>query len=269
MTRPTSGHPSLLWPDPPPHYVSCTIPLHWGNQFNIQAHSKQNNRFFWLLYMTKDQGAYLTKATVTNCLPTHADFNQNIKFFDTYEEMLRAWRKFCFQRHRRCPAHFACHTPCALHLGATTNPLENATAAAASAMKAAHAAGDALAHAEETQRAANRTLHSLRVQGALQYDELPTPRIGPSAPRGRFAARMVQGRGRGGGVGGSPPSARAAAAESSAAAAASTTASSPGRRYTAATCGPIPPTPCSCPLLFVTPSLHIALHCLRVPLCRK
>ncbi|KAJ7043623.1 hypothetical protein C8F04DRAFT_1175400 [Mycena alexandri] len=229
MTRPTCGHPSELWPNPPPHYVSCTTPVHWGPKFDIPAHNKRANRFFWLLYMTQAQGAYPTKALALAHLPAHADADLYIEFFDTHQAMLWAWRKFCFHRHGHCPQHLACHTACLHHPPATSNAVQNATTAAAHATNTARAVSDALAHAQENARAANQTLHALRIQAD------PSPHAGHDARRAGFAARLPTGRGRGGGMAGSNSSPRAKVAASSAAAAAAPGAAgaSPARRYLA------------------------------------
>ncbi|KAJ7017536.1 hypothetical protein C8F04DRAFT_1200375 [Mycena alexandri] len=129
--------------------------------------------------------------------------------------MLWAWRKFCFHRHGHCPQHLACHTACLHHPPATSNAVQNATTTAAHATKTARAVSDALAHAQENARAANQTLHTLRIQAD------PSPHAGHDARRTGFAACLPTGRGRGGGMAGSNGSPRAKVAASSAAAAAS------------------------------------------------
>ncbi|KAJ7503447.1 hypothetical protein B0H11DRAFT_1906492 [Mycena galericulata] len=119
---------------PPPEFIPCEIPNYLGSNWrNHVEFSGWGNRTYWLLLLGSKQGVYslkwvcafdlenikLTAPRVTCIGAIDGEYKpaEVMEGFQRWEQVLPAWAKHCFHRHRRCATHaFACsHSACPEH----------------------------------------------------------------------------------------------------------------------------------------------------------
>ncbi|KAJ7430013.1 hypothetical protein B0H11DRAFT_1943837 [Mycena galericulata] len=120
VTPPSSGpsdSPTMLT-SPPPGFIPCEIPSYLGSNWRDHVEfSGWGNRTYWLLLLGAKQGVYSLKVTCIAAIEDGYEASQVIEGFQRWEQVLPAWAKHCYHRHRKCAQHTeACaEGPCPEH----------------------------------------------------------------------------------------------------------------------------------------------------------
>ncbi|KAJ7206123.1 hypothetical protein GGX14DRAFT_397388 [Mycena pura] len=117
MSPPKSPHPLAELRTPPDEYTPCDVPNYLGSNFSgHDSFSQKNNKFYWVVYLGRNQGMYSLKATAVAHLDGYSR-ERAMECYSTYDAVTAGWKKHCFHHRGHCSVHsLACaKSPCTRH----------------------------------------------------------------------------------------------------------------------------------------------------------
>ncbi|KAJ7063014.1 hypothetical protein B0H15DRAFT_807828, partial [Mycena belliarum] len=91
---------------PPTSFGPCSVPLYLGDNFDGHASfSRTRNKTYWILFLTRCQGAYSLKTTCLRAKGKAYTEEEAVGCFENWDDVLVIWALHCFHRHGRCPRH--------------------------------------------------------------------------------------------------------------------------------------------------------------------